>query len=174
MLPTMWDQCYAFYKKLIRHYNGYAIEMVRILPNFGVGENYCTIEYTEEQDNILSTTSLVKGNVDTSVIKEYRPYPIDAHVLFDTGEISPLNHSMETALLNGNLSNFRNWKCNVGLESLFVHFNGDVMRGNCGVGGVIGNITRMQESGWPTEPVVCHKNICHCAADLVLSKKAKY
>jgi organic radical activating enzyme len=174
MLPTLWDRCYAFYKKLIKNNTRCGIELVRILPNFGVGENYCTIEYSPEQEEILATTAMVPGTTDTYNIKGYRQGPMNSVMHFDTGTSVPLDHSTQTALQNNKLTNFRNWQCNVGLESLFVHFNGDVMRGNCGVGGVVGNITRMQESGWPKEPVICHKNICHCTADVILSKKAIY
>ena len=173
MLPSLWDQCIAFHKKLVENNDGgYSIEMVRILPNFGVGADYCTIEYTPEMELILNTTPLLSSTY-TPPHSNDRPGPKHATVIYDTGRRAELDYRKATYLENNKAANFKNWTCDVGLESLFVHFDGNIQRGNCGVGGFIGNITDPERINWPTESVICPKDICHCSADLILSKRMK-
>jgi hypothetical protein len=68
------------------------------------------------------------------------------------------------------LNNFKNWSCNIGKESLFVHYNGNILLGNCGVGGIIGNITNLNDVKIPKAATICNKEVCHCSADMVISK----
>jgi radical SAM protein with 4Fe4S-binding SPASM domain len=166
MLPSRWDQCYKFYLKLIENKGNYGIELVRILPNFGVGENYCIIDYSPEQDNILNSTSIV---IPTTT--RLRRSVGDAKMIFENGSPITFTSTEQIFLENNNLANFKNWSCDIGLESLFVHYDGNIQRANCGVGGFVGNITKMSEVVWPTESIICNKSICHCAADLIISKK---
>lgn len=171
MLPSLWDQCMSFYKRLIENNNGgYSVEMVRILPNFGVGEDYCTIDYTPEMELILNTTPLQSSTFYPPEAND-RKGPQSSTIVYDTGGTSELDYRKATYLENNKAANFQNWTCDVGLESLFVHYNGKVQRGNCGVGGIIGNITDLGNLKWPTDSVICNKDICHCSADLVLSKR---
>lgn len=67
------------------------------------------------------------------------------------------------------LNKFKDWQCYAGLESLMINWDGEVHRATCRVGGSLGNIytgTFLQ----PTEPVVCDRNFCTCAADIPLTK----
>jgi len=172
MLPARWDQCMNFYKILNENNDGgYSVEMVRILPNFGVGEDYCTIDYTPEMELILNTTPLIASKFGPPNGSKTYQGPRSSTIIYDTGKTSELDYRKATYLENNQAANFQNWTCDVGLESLFVHYDGRVQRGNCGVGGMIGNITDLSNLGWPTESVICNKDICHCSADLVLSKR---
>ena len=64
---------------------------------------------------------------------------------------------------------FKGWSCNAGLESLMINWDGDVHRATCRVGGSLGNI---YDGSFivPTEPVICDRNFCTCAADIPLTK----
>jgi MoaA/NifB/PqqE/SkfB family radical SAM enzyme len=168
MLPELWDRCHNFYKKVVEANNGYSVEMVRILPNFGVGEDYCVIDYTDEQDHILNITA---PDSKHRWIEGLRVHTDRAFMKFDTGEETQMEQDDTIYLENNNLANFRNWSCDVGLESLFVHYNGNIHRGNCGVGGVIGNICDFDNIKFPSTSIRCNKDICHCVADLLLSKR---
>jgi hypothetical protein len=61
------------------------------------------------------------------------------------------------------------WKCFIGIENLVISPNGIIMRGICGVGGIIGNI---QDTNFklPVEPVLCVKKRCYCAFDIMCTK----
>jgi radical SAM protein with 4Fe4S-binding SPASM domain len=172
MLPTHWNQCMNFYNRIIKEDGGrFTVEMVRILPNFGVGNDYCLIEYTEEMISILNSSSILFVDNIKKVTFD-NPKFVFPIMITDTGKLIDMNLEVTSFLASNKLSNFENWTCNVGIESLFVHFNGDILRGNCGVGGIIGNITNMENIQWPTSSIICNKDICHCDADIVLSKRA--
>tara|TARA_B110000503_G_scaffold5314_1_gene7121 strand:- start:1888 stop:2799 length:912 start_codon:yes stop_codon:yes gene_type:complete len=69
------------------------------------------------------------------------------------------------------LNQFEGWKCNAGLESLMINWDGEVHRATCRVGGSLGNIY----SGTfevPTEPIICTRKWCTCAADIPLTKES--
>jgi MoaA/NifB/PqqE/SkfB family radical SAM enzyme len=67
------------------------------------------------------------------------------------------------------LNNFKGWKCNAGIESLMINWDGDVHRATCRVGGSIGNIYNSTFK-IPTDPIICTRNWCTCAADIPLTK----
>jgi len=64
---------------------------------------------------------------------------------------------------------YKGWQCNAGIESLMINWDGDVHRATCRVGGSLGNI---YEGNFvvPTEPIICDRNYCTCAADIPLTK----
>lgn len=66
-------------------------------------------------------------------------------------------------------NNFKGWSCNAGLESLMINWDGDVHRATCRVGGSLGNIYTGSFS-IPTQPIVCDRDWCTCAADIPLTK----
>ena len=59
------------------------------------------------------------------------------------------------------------WLCWSGQESLFIRDNGDVFNATCRVK-YLGNI--YDDFDIPTEPIICKKQWCACAADLNTSK----
>lgn len=65
---------------------------------------------------------------------------------------------------------FKGWSCNAGIESLMINWDGEVHRATCRVGGSLGNIYQGTFS-IPSQPVVCTRDWCTCAADIPLSKK---
>ena len=70
------------------------------------------------------------------------------------------------------LNQFKGFKCNAGLESLMINWDGEVSRATCRVGGSLGNIY-LGTFTIPTEPVTCTRNFCTCAADIPLTKYAE-
>jgi MoaA/NifB/PqqE/SkfB family radical SAM enzyme len=68
------------------------------------------------------------------------------------------------------LNQFKDWKCNIGLESLMINWDGDVHRATCRVGGSLGNIYNGTFT-IPTEPIICDRNFCTCAADIPITKE---
>ena len=103
--------------------------------------------------------------------KTFRHRYAESFLKFDDGLEEKFLHSAVNELLNNKKTDFYGWECDIGLESLFVQYNGKVQRGNCAEGGFIGNINTGVE--WPSVPIVCSKNVCHCSTDIVISKRAK-
>ena len=77
-------------------------------------------------------------------------------------------HANDVIKLHKN--NFKGWKCNAGIESLMINWDGDVHRATCRVGGSLGNIYTGTFT-IPTEHIICTRNSCTCAADIPLSKE---
>jgi MoaA/NifB/PqqE/SkfB family radical SAM enzyme len=67
------------------------------------------------------------------------------------------------------LNQFKDWKCNIGIESLMVNWDGEVFRATCRVGGSLGNIYQGTFS-IPKDPVSCTRNFCTCATDIPITK----
>lgn len=64
---------------------------------------------------------------------------------------------------------FKGWTCNAGLESLMINWDGEVHRATCRVGGSLGNIYN-DTFVIPSDPVVCTRDWCTCAADIPITK----
>ena len=70
------------------------------------------------------------------------------------------------------LNKYKDWTCYAGIESLMINWDGEVHRATCRVGGSIGNIYK-GTFVVPTEPIICNRNFCTCAADIPLTKYIK-
>jgi MoaA/NifB/PqqE/SkfB family radical SAM enzyme len=73
-------------------------------------------------------------------------------------------------VIKNHINKFKDWTCRAGLESLMINWDGEVHRATCRVGGSLGNIyngTFMT----PTNPIICTRDWCTCAADIPLTKE---
>lgn len=61
------------------------------------------------------------------------------------------------------------WDCEIGKEQFVVDMHGNVMRGWCGVGGVLGNF-KDPVFDFPSTGVICNKQFCHCNLDIMCTK----
>jgi len=61
-------------------------------------------------------------------------------------------------------SSYTNMTCYAGIDTLVIDPRGNVSRGWCHEGGVIGNIYNMPIE-WPKDPVICSKEICKNGLD---------
>jgi MoaA/NifB/PqqE/SkfB family radical SAM enzyme len=83
------------------------------------------------------------------------------------GDVAEWHHAND--VIKKHLNQYKGWTCNAGLESLMINWDGDVHRATCRVGGSLGNIYE-GTFDVPTEPVICDRNYCTCAADIPLTK----
>ena len=74
------------------------------------------------------------------------------------------------------LNTFKGWRCNLGLESIYIHWNGNI-QGSCGqlpyTGNNIHNILDkdFKLTFQPTlSPVTCMRNCCECPPETHLTK----
>jgi len=72
-------------------------------------------------------------------------------------------------IIKSHKNQFEGWKCNAGLESLMINWDGEVHRATCRVGGSLGNIYK-GTFVVPTQSIVCTRKWCTCAADIPLTK----
>lgn len=168
MHPDKWDQCYKMQQRLTNECQFATVEMVRIYPTFGTANIIREINYSDDQIAILNSHIPVRRHSKNKGLL-YKASFLQSNLIFEDNSSKVLTMDIASNLVNNESTNFFGWKCNIGLESLFVHFNGNVQRSNCGVGGFIGNIkTGIQ---WPTNSIICDKNFCHCIADVYMTKQ---
>jgi MoaA/NifB/PqqE/SkfB family radical SAM enzyme len=77
-------------------------------------------------------------------------------------------HSNDVIKLH--LNKFKDWTCNIGMESLMINWDGEVHRATCRVGGSLGNIYEDTFIA-PIEPIICDRNFCTCSADIPITKE---
>jgi MoaA/NifB/PqqE/SkfB family radical SAM enzyme len=106
---------------------------------------------------------------DYKWIKEQEATVKENTVIFlkEEPDMPRLMHANDVIKLH--LNKYKGWICNAGIESLMINWDGEVHRATCRVGGRLGNI---YEGTFvvPSEPVVCDRNFCTCAADIPLTK----
>lgn len=83
--------------------------------------------------------------------------------------VKPLRMFHANDIIKKHMNQFMGWSCNAGLESLMINWDGEVHRATCRVGGSLGNIYDNTFNA-PTEPVICTRKFCTCAADVPLTK----
>jgi len=162
MHPERWPECVAMFQKLYA-YTDISVEVVRISDHNGI--NRRAHIYSDEQLEWLA----IPRKREILLKKPPGGHPdILADVHFNTGEVLVKPNAIE--LINQGLNNFENYKCEIGLKSLFVHWNGSIKRGNCLVGGFIGHINDPKNIVWPTDAITCTANICDCSSDFYINK----
>lgn len=121
------------------------------------------IRWTEGDHNVFDDLRYQGKDLEWLLSKDATATP---NCRIDDNEIV---HANDIIKLHKN--NFKGWQCNAGLESLMVNWDGDVHRATCRVGGSLGNIYNGTFQV-PTEPIICSRDWCTCAADIPLTKYA--
>jgi hypothetical protein len=160
MDPDRWEQCVRVFKMLQATPMG--VEAVRIL-DWGGGSQ--RVHYTSEQLAWL----------DQCRNKKPRPFSTDkleysATVHYLAGHTEYASGPWANQLISQNKHYFTGWQCDIGLNSLFVQYDGSYRRGNCSQGGYIGWL-KDPVLKFPTESVICELNHCHCTTDILTAKR---
>lgn len=71
-------------------------------------------------------------------------------------------------LKSKNLNSWKGWQCYIGIDSIYIQHTGEVFRGHCMQGEVIGKIG--QQITWLKKPILCPIQWCVCNADMVIRK----
>lgn len=71
-------------------------------------------------------------------------------------------------LKSKNLNSWKGWQCYIGIDSIYIQHTGEVFRGNCMQGELIGKIG--EKLNWPTEPILCPLKWCTCNNDMIVRK----
>jgi MoaA/NifB/PqqE/SkfB family radical SAM enzyme len=101
---------------------------------------------------------------DLSWIKE-QDATIQGNCIIDDAKIMHANDVIKL-----HLNKYKGWSCNAGIESLMINWDGEIYRATCRVGGSLGNIYN-DTFDLPTDPIICSREWCTCAADIPLTKQ---
>jgi organic radical activating enzyme len=162
-----WERSKLMYERLLG-YQEIRVETVKILPEMAdrhIGDNY-----TDEQIQWLAQNTGRHATLHPYIQKNpnWRQSKTGTIFYYDNGDIDKSGDT--NYLINTGQNDFRGWACNIGLESLFVHFNGWVKKGNCFQGGDLFHIDNHEKFDLPTNAEICLQHICHCGTDVMISK----
>lgn len=134
-------------------------------------------------DNIPNTVRRIRWTEgDHDLFDDLRYHPDDLHWIKDQDATIQGNcviwidkkesvmHANDVIKLH--LNRYKDWTCKAGLESLMINWDGDVHRATCRVGGSLGNIYEGNFVA-PSDPVICTRDWCTCAADIPITKNDK-
>lgn len=169
MDPRHWDHCYSLVNDLQSKDLKYGVEPVRLLNYFEGFDlvNY-NIDYTEEQDQILTELNWSKATTVPEDVRK-KQYPQLNRIVYEDGRQEDIEHFAPIVL--NKMNQFKGWRCNIGLESFYINDQGQIKRGNCFEGGVIGSVIDPYNIRWPREPIMCSFDVCHCFTDIRISKR---
>jgi MoaA/NifB/PqqE/SkfB family radical SAM enzyme len=136
--------------------------VVKKFDEIGIKYAIRRIRWTEGDHNVFDDMRYDGTDLEWIIAQDATAQP---NCRIDDKEII---HANDVIKLHKN--NFKDWKCNAGLESLMINWDGEVHRATCRVGGTLGNIYN-NSFVLPSSPVICDRNYCTCAADIPLTKE---
>jgi MoaA/NifB/PqqE/SkfB family radical SAM enzyme len=140
----------------------------QILYSFGIRFNLRRVRWTEGDHDLFDDMRYDQNDLDWILKYNSTVEPNTIiHSKISDGDEMKYYHANDVIKLH--LNQYKGWTCNAGLESLMINWDGDVHRATCRVGGSLGNIYE-GTFDVPTEPVICDRNYCTCAADIPLTK----
>lgn len=155
--------------QIMAHHNHMPMVKVvhQVLKNDEVPITVRRIRWTEGDHDLFDDMRYHPD--DLNWIKEQDATVKENTVIFikEEPDMPRLKHANDVIKLHWN--KFKNWTCYAGIESLMINWDGDVHRATCRVGGSLGNIYN-QTFIVPSEPVICDRTWCTCAADIPLTK----
>jgi hypothetical protein len=170
MMPVerrLWDRSISFGEKL-KSALGYGslitIEYAPISEEFS-GLHARPSAYETDQKARFEEPTFVTG-LDRKFTESPSIENVDGGVVGPPKDIFRLDVN---GLLALGQTNFMGWKCEVGLEQIFIDSEGSVLRAGCRVGGTIGHITNAKME-FPTKAVLCPKTYCYCGTDVIATK----
>jgi organic radical activating enzyme len=127
--------------------------------------NYTTeiVDYDLKQRLIISEQLFGK-----KVTTEHKPLPNNQYrgammAHFSDGKIQKLQGHYNSE------NNWKGWKCSAGIENLSIRFNGEIYRGLCKEGGLVGEVTE-ENIFFPSSEIICSRSGCHCGFDIGCTK----
>jgi MoaA/NifB/PqqE/SkfB family radical SAM enzyme len=167
-----WDETVHFIDKLFNDPDlNSNVEIVYIQNQYGGSvEKVCDISYTKEQQEYIinfknKNTEYVAPKY---IVRKVKSYP--STIFYEDGSQqvirSPQHH------INLGETRFFDYTCHIGKDSLFIGHEGDINKGNCKLGGVVGNIENYKDIDWADvkRPIKCTIGWCQCGADVPISK----
>lgn len=166
MLPEKFEALHGLAKRIASEVEGVSVAMQALFE----GMSGRIFSYTSEQKAILDSPNLPWSQN----LKYFRQKSVERKVYrgemlkaFDDGRVEEAN---PPELVAKGENNWFGWNCHIGLENLVVDYDGNVMRGWCGVGGYLGNV-KDDVFNFPERPVNCNKTNCHCGLDIMATKE---
>jgi len=169
-ISVMFDSRYfnkslEFYEKA-KIYSSISLQPIMIQYWPGV-ETTAGRDYTEDQLSILKNLTTIEAS---EITMPKNLGEMGGIATYDNGTISRFDAQI---LINNKKTNFFGWECDIGMESLFVRYDGTIKTANCNSAKIIGNLNKFEEIEWPDKTFICPQTFCHCTTDVYVSKRLK-
>ena len=145
-----------------------SVEAVKILPE--IGDRHVGDDYTPEQLRWLEEHSTTIGRTDISGYtsnKMWREFKTHSSFWYNDGSIQTDDPN---SIVSRGENDFRGWACNIGIESMCIHYNGWVGKATCGVGQNLFHIDDHERHSLPEVAEICTQPQCMCGTDVRISK----
>jgi hypothetical protein len=157
MDPDYWEQCLAMIDFILEKDLAVNLDPTRIL-DWGAA----IITYDRLQELWFD---------QQRTTRKIQELPDPVKIYADTDQETRQSLPLSDFIRSGH-NRFVGWQCNIGIDSLFVQFDGSIRKGNCEQDGYIG---WLQDSDFqlPTEPTRCQVYLCHCGTDVKTAKERR-
>jgi organic radical activating enzyme len=156
------DQCVAIYYETLKYYD-LSVEAVRILPE--TSGSTVGAEYTAEQEAWLLANSRARR-----VNREDLPAQIAIGSSYWWSDGTREAWGDPNGVVSRGENNFLGWACNIGVESLFINWDGWVKSGNCLNDSQLFHIDEFHKHPLPRAGQICTLNSCNCMTDVNITK----
>ncbi len=160
MHPDYFDLCIKVVSELSKNVPNISIALQPLLVDFA-DDMY---KYSKEQLDIIDKQYELYG----SKVIWNKEWPVFRGSMKAIGKDKFVNSSAHRFISDG-VNHWKGWKCYAGVEQIVVDTEGNVFRGWCKEGGVIGNIKN--NFTLPTKPIICNRDFCHCNFDIMSTKE---
>jgi MoaA/NifB/PqqE/SkfB family radical SAM enzyme len=156
-----------FYVHIMAHHNymEQVKKTVKVFKQVGIKYAVRRIRWTEGDHNIFDDLKYDGEDLEWLLAQDATAKPNT--IINEIGQNPIYIHAND--IIKKKINQYKGWSCRAGLESLMINWDGEVHRATCRVGGSLGNIYKGTFE-IPTEPVICTRDWCTCAADIPLSK----
>jgi len=160
MEPEYWDRAVKLVEFCEENNVNFHLKRIRPKSTWDSDNRKYSPYYTKEQIRWLETKEHTVLVDEETGVAHHKP-DIFVYEDYDSGP----QQMWSNDIIKREEDNYKGWSCGVGLEGLQIWVDGNITRGVCKVGGVIGHI---DDEVWdlPNEFVICSKNRCSCAADM--------
>jgi organic radical activating enzyme len=167
------DKSVEMYNRLLKM-NISNAETVRIISWFD--DDNVGHEYTDEHEEIMRIMPRSSPEYSIPLLAKKRFYKLKRGKSYGNGAKYICNdgstgHVAAQELINRQNNNFYGWECDIGLESLYIKYDGIIKTANCFSSPTIGRIQDLENIKWPTASTICPQTFCHCTTDLYVSKR---
>jgi len=174
MNPRQWEDCVRIVETLKVLEPVIQFNVMPLQRNFGL-QPLDIPTYTVEQLNYIKQIEIFRKewwrkNGHLPEYQQPNPKNID-HPLTVHEDRSEKPLDTTNLILNGKV-NFYGWRCDIGLEQIFINSQGIVYGGTCLQGKRIGKIERPEKLDWPNESTECKSVWCGCVPDIKTSKRS--
>jgi organic radical activating enzyme len=164
MYPPYWKKSVEAFEKF-KTYTNITLEPSRVFRREVTGLTDKSYDYTQEQLAWLTANSglQIRGGIKSP--PKNNSYG-NTFVQYDTGSIEKFD---EVEFVNTGKNSFNGWKCNMGLDSLFILGNGELRASACNQATTFSTISTF--TGLPTDPSICRMKWCMCTTDVMIPKE---